>query len=93
MKKRIFARGIRKFVNVEMIDDHSQPVPTAYVTLIEDGADPCMLMKWTVQGAIMCGGVFHAIRANDLAGLMDVLDHFKGELPVMLAQIEQEQVA
>lgn len=81
MKKRIFARGIKKFVNVEFEADNSQTVETAYVSLSIDGEDKCLLTRWTVQGREMCSGAFNAIRARNLCDLMNVLDNFKAELP------------
>lgn len=92
MKKRIFARGIQKWVNVELVSDNSEAVETVWVSLLIDGEHDVMKTQWKVQGRIMCAGAYHAVKAKDLAGLMDILDNFKCELPNMADETDATPV-
>lgn len=80
MKKRIFARGIKKFVNIDLVTANDG---SATLTLIEDGAHPSMTMQWRVEGAAHVGAIVHALRERDLLAMMDVLDHYTGHLPML----------
>ena len=91
MKKRIFARGIKKFVTVEMVNDNSGEVEAADLTLLEDDTNPVMTMNWRLEGKDDIGRALQAIQNKDLSGLMDVLDGYTGTLPLM--QVEPEFVA
>lgn len=91
MKKRIFARGIKKFVTVEMVNDNSGEVEAADLTLLEDDTNPVMTMNWRLEGKDDIGRALQAIQNKDLSGLMDVLDNYTGTLPLM--QVEPEFVA
>ena len=88
VKHRIFARGCRKFINIEMVNDNTGPVEAATITLLEDGTDQVMTMQWRLEGKNDIGAAFAALKDKDLVGLMDVLDNYTGTLPNM--QVEPQ---
>ena len=88
MKQRIFARGIRKFVTIEMVSDNSGPVEAANLTLLEDDTNPVMTMQWHLEGKEDIGAALIAIKEKRLDSLMDVLDNYTGTLPNM--QVEPQ---
>jgi hypothetical protein len=82
MKQRIM-RGRFPALTVHYSDDYSAPMHTAYVSVMMDGWDDTMLMRWKITGKQQTAQAYSAIVAKDINALMEILDQYTVTLPAI----------